>query len=176
MDKPLFAFENLRNIQDLIKFIDQKAGALLVVYGFILTAFIDFAKRLKFVNVFELNGVIEIVLSILTFVVGIGLVFFITYQLYIIIVLILKPRIAGHYAPQELSVMYYEHICQMGKVRLLQEFNALNEQTLANEILGQVFEVSKILDKKSKYLAKTMNYLLYTIIGLLFFILLSQIV
>ncbi|UYZ19944.1 Pycsar system effector family protein [Mesobacillus jeotgali] len=176
MDKREMIFENFKNIQDLIKFIDQKAGALLVLYGFLLTAFIEFSKKLSFVNINEITGLNEKILSFLTLITGLALVLFITYQFYIIIVLILKPRTAKHYQTGESSLFYYYHISKIGKEQLIDQYKSMDEDALTVNLLGQVFEVSKILDKKTVYFAKTTNHLLLTGIILLFFILLSYIV
>ncbi|MEK4718099.1 Pycsar system effector family protein [Priestia sp. FSL W8-0524] len=176
MDRTTAAFENLRNIQDLIKFMDQKAGALFVVYGFIITIFVEFSKRLKFVNLLELDSFGEIILSSITFLIGTVLIFYMAYQLYLIVVFILKPRKSMHYNPQHLSVMYYGHISEMGKSNFVQKFEDMEDKELTKEVLEQVFEVSKIMEQKSNYLEKTMRCLPYTIIGLLIFILFSEIV
>jgi len=42
MDKTTFAFESFKNIQDLIKFADQKSSAVLVVAGLTFTGYIQF--------------------------------------------------------------------------------------------------------------------------------------
>ncbi len=46
MDKINYALESFKNIQDLIKFADQKAGAILVVIGLIFTAFVQYLSNL----------------------------------------------------------------------------------------------------------------------------------
>ena len=48
MNKPEYALESFKNIQDLIKFADQKAGALLVVIGLVFTAFVQYLEKLTF--------------------------------------------------------------------------------------------------------------------------------
>lgn len=167
------AFENFKNVQELIKFIDQKAGALLVLYGFLLTAFIEFSKKLKFIELNNVNETFDIILSFVTLFVGIALVLLIMYQFYIIIILILKPRGAQNYSAGQLSLFYYKHIAQMGKQTFVDQFTYLNEDELIEALLEQVFEISGILEQKTINLAKTTSYLLLTGILLLFFILLS---
>lgn len=176
MDKRELIFENFKNIQDLIKFIDQKAGALLVLYGFLLTAFIEFSKTLKFVNLNTINDTSQMFFSLLTLLVGLILILLITYQFYIIIALILKPRNAKHYQTNQLSLFYYEHISKMEKEELINRFKNVEEEKLTEDLIEQVFEVSKILDQKTINYAKTTSYLLLTGVLLLFFILLSNIV
>ncbi|ESS66027.1 hypothetical protein MGMO_216c00020 [Methyloglobulus morosus KoM1] len=48
MEKQNFALESIKNIQELIRFIDQKSGAVLLVSGLIMTAFLEFSKELIF--------------------------------------------------------------------------------------------------------------------------------
>jgi hypothetical protein len=176
MDKRELIFENFKNIQDLIKFIDQKASALLVLYGFLLTAFIEFSKTLKFVNLSTINDTTQMFFSLLTLLVGLILVLLITYQFYIIIVLILKPRNAKHYLKNQFSLFYYEHISKMEKEELINRFKEVEEEKLTEDLIEQVFEVSRILDQKTINYAKATSYLLLTGVLLLFFILLSNIV
>lgn len=176
MDKREMAFENFKNIQDLIRFIDQKAGALLILYGFILTSFIEYSKKLKFVNPISFNDNYKSILSVLTLLVGLVLILLIIYQFYIIIILILKPRGAKHYLNGETSLFYNEHISLIGKQQFVQQFSNMDEEKLTEDLLGQVFEVSKILEHKSKNFSKTTSYILLTGILLLFYIFFSYLV
>lgn len=66
MDKTTFAFESFKNIQDLIKFVDQKSSAVLVVTGLIFTGYIQFLQGLTFSFTENLNfyGIMTFVTSI----------------------------------------------------------------------------------------------------------------
>lgn len=48
-----YCLENFKNIQELIKFADQKASGLLVVYGFLITIYINFLENTKFIGLQE---------------------------------------------------------------------------------------------------------------------------
>ena len=58
-----------QNIQDLIKFADQKAGAVLVLTGLILTEYIQFLGTLKFSGLEHITffGILTFITSITTF-------------------------------------------------------------------------------------------------------------
>jgi len=45
MDKINFSLESYKNIQELIKFTDQKAGVLLVISGIVLSTFLQFSNK-----------------------------------------------------------------------------------------------------------------------------------
>ena len=45
--------ENFKNIQELIKFADQKASGLLVVHGFLISIYINFFEDTKFIELKE---------------------------------------------------------------------------------------------------------------------------
>lgn len=175
MDRCEFAIESFKNVQELIRFIDQKAGAVLVIYGFILTAFIDFAKKLDFVNPFDAEGFFSIVHSILTFVFGLCLTSILMYQMYILIIEILRPRLAMNYSVDKKSIYYFEHIASMQKQSYISTFQQLeNENELTAEVLEQVYEVSKIMKTKAEKLSRVMNCLYFSIVLLLIFIFLVE--
>jgi hypothetical protein len=48
MDRITYALESFKNIQDLIKFTDQKSSAVLVVIGLVFTAFVQYIEKLTF--------------------------------------------------------------------------------------------------------------------------------
>lgn len=173
MDRLLFAIESFKNVQELIRFIDQKAGAVLVIYGFILTVFVDFAKKLQFVNPFELGGFFSVFHSIVTLLLGIFLAGMLLYKIYILVAKILRPRLAGNYDPGKMSVYYFEHIAQ-NKAVYMETFHHTQDEKLVDEVLEQVFEVSKIMTQKSERLCHVMTSLFLTIVSLLVFILLVE--
>jgi ABC-type multidrug transport system fused ATPase/permease subunit len=174
MDRLEFAIENFKNIQELIRFIDQKAGALLVIYGFILTAFVDFAKKLEFVNPLKHKEFFPFFHSILTFAVGVILIWLLLYKIYILVYKVIRPRVARNYVDGKLSFYYYDHITQMDKEVYKQKFHKLSEEQLIEEVLDQVYEVSLIMIHKSINLNKVINSFFTTIVLLLLYILLVE--
>lgn len=174
MEKLEFAIEKFKNMQELIRFIDQKAGALLVIYGFILTVFVDFAKKLEFVNPAKYKEFLPFFQSILICVVGMGLIVMLLWKIYIIVYKVLRPRGAKNYSNGKLSLHYFDHITQLGKDRYKQLFNDLPDNLLVEEILDQVYEVSTILKRKSDNLNKVLNSFFSSILLLLFFIFLVE--
>jgi len=174
MDKVIFALENFKNIQELIKFIDQKAGAILVLYGFIIAAFIEFTNRLFLVNPFEIGDYKKSLISIMTFVSGLALVLILLYQLYSILFDIIKPRLAKNYSKNEYSLFYFEHIAHIDKKVIIADYENITEERMLAEVIGQVYEVSKIMKKKVKKLAQIVKFFFLSIILLLIFIFFSS--
>ncbi|WP_208592339.1 hypothetical protein [Gracilibacillus suaedae] len=171
---------NYTNIQELIRFMDQKAGALLVVYGFLFTATIEFAKNLDFINPFTYSNDFKIVISIFTFLVGFSLTILLTYQVYIVIFKVIKPREAIGYTQEENSIIYYKHISTLKKneyldhIKQLPEIESDLEDTLQKELSSQIHEISRIMAYKSEKFNFVLNILFLSIFLLLLFILLSN--
>lgn len=169
MDRTSFALEDFRNIQDLIKFIDQKAGAVLLVFGFILTAFIDFARDMVIISPKGANAI-----SIVTFIAGLVLVVDLIYQIYFILFKVIDPQKAKNYCSNEKCLFYFEHIASMEKEHFMKQFSDMDEDDIEKEILGQVYEVAKILDNKRNNFCISLRHLYGSAILLLVFILLTK--
>jgi hypothetical protein len=176
MDKATFALEDFKNIQELIRFIDQKAGAVLVIYGFLITAFIEFAKNLIFINPFSLSTSKAITFSIITFLSGAILILILIYQIYYILFKIIEPKVASNYCKGEQCLYYFEHISNMKKSKFMDDIMQLSEDEMLQELSGQVFEVSKIMSKKREDFCKVIRFLYVSIIILLVFILSSKLI
>ncbi|EWG08637.1 MULTISPECIES: hypothetical protein [Cytobacillus] len=172
MDKYQLAQYNHQNIQELIRFIDQKAGAILVIYGFIITAYIEFAKDLKFINPFELNG-FKVFISLLTFLSSASLISLLIYQIYIILFEIIRAKKAENYTQEESSVLYFDHISKISKESFITLYKDLPINKSDEELLAQVYECSCIMSSKSEKLNSAIIYLFISILCLLFFIFLT---
>lgn len=168
-----FAMDSFRNIQELIRFIDQKAAAVLVVYGFIITAFIEFSISLSFVNPFN-QKLFPGIGSSLILVFGMLTLGNIVRQIYYIIVKILKPRLAMNYKEDEHSVFYFEHISSIRKNDLNSRLKSISGDQIIEEIAGQIHEVAKIMTIKTHRLGYVFNGLLYTVGFLSVYIILIQ--
>lgn len=135
MNKIGFSLEDFKNIQELIRFTDQKAGAILVAYGFILTIFIECSKNLTILNPLKLTGFITIFCSIGTFISGLILIANMAYQMYFIITQILKPRLCSNYLTDKLSLFYFDHISKMTNEEFQERFRNLTEGEILDEVL-----------------------------------------
>ncbi|MEH7490844.1 hypothetical protein [Neobacillus niacini] len=162
------------DIQELIRFIDQKAGALLVIYGFIFTATIEFAKDLKFIDPFALKTGWDTIQSILLFALGFFLLATLIYQVYFVLFEVIKPRHAKKYTQEEVSVVYFEHTAKRSKEDFVTHYDTISEVEIRKEFLCQIYEISCILSQKSKKFNSILKYLFTTIIVLLIFIYLSK--
>jgi hypothetical protein len=166
MNKIDYALESFKNIQDLIKFADQKAGAILVVVGLVFSAFAQYLEKLTFsIDSITLIGA-------LTFLTGGATVACIITVLYLSIFKILKPRFAKNYSEDEVSTFYFEHISKFGK-DLNKEYENLNDADMLKDIIDQQIEVSNILNEKNKNLAKSFKWLFYSVLILIIFITLT---
>jgi hypothetical protein len=172
--KMQFTLESFKNIQELIRFTDQKAGAILVIYGLIITVFVEYIHKLTFVMPFEYKSFFENIISVVTLGIGMIISIALVNQLYNILYL-LKPRLAMNYKEHEYSVYYFEHIAHMKKVDLINRLNNLSQIEGIGEIAGQIHEVSKIMIIKTHRLGEIIKNLFYIIIFLLLFILLIEI-
>jgi len=168
MEKHDFALESFKNIQELIRFIDQKAGAVLVISGLVLTTFLEFSKELAFTKSISVMGAT-------VFILGLATGSLLTYVIYLSIMTI-KPKLAENYTTSEFSLFYFEHLAQMGKDNIHLNFEDLDESVMIKHIIDQSFEVSNILSKKTKKVQSSMDFLLYSIISLLLFVFTSKLI
>ena len=174
MDKISFAIEDFKNIQELIRFIDQKAGALLVIHGFVFTAFFEYAKTLILINPFMLFGIRQILFSIAVFVTGILYVSFFLYQVFHLLFRVIGPKYDSNYLNGESCLYYFKHISSSAKDDFINRFKNLTDDAMLDEILGQIYEVSGIICKKSEQFCWAIRYLFANLFLLLLFIILVK--
>jgi len=169
MDRIAYSIESFKNIQDLIKFADQKAGAVLVLTGLILSEYIQFLGGLKLSGFEHITflGVLTFITSCITFS-SLLIVLFMT------IFDVLKPKIAKHYDKEELSLFYYEHICHAGKNKVATEYENIDEKIMLKNIIDQQHEISVILKRKTFALSIIFNWLFVSIVSVILFIFLSN--
>lgn len=168
MNKTEYALESFKNIQNLIKFIDQKSGAVLVIAGLIFTGYIEFLKDIE-LTIPKSATFFEIVTFIAILVTAISLIIVI----YISIFKVLKPRLAKNYKKDEFSLFYFEHLSALGKEDVSIQYQTLDDQGMLKHIIDQQHEVSEILKRKTSELGKSFNYLFISIFSLIIFIISS---
>lgn len=166
MDKINYALESFKNIQDLIKFADQKAGAVLIVIGLIFTAFVQYLEKLTF-STDNVTGI-----GTITFLTGIATLICMIVVLYYSVFKILKPRFAKNYQEGELSTFYFEHISQVNK-ELHEKYESISDEIMLKDIIDQQIEVSHILHEKNENLEKSFIWLFAALFALMIFIILS---
>lgn len=162
MKKEDFNIHNFSNIQNMIIFIEQKANILLVIYGIILSKFISIINNLIFVKLSD-SSIITIK-SLLIFLFSSALFTLLSIQIYVLIFKILSPRIAKHYSNGARSLFYYKHISSLDKTVFIEKIKGCNEDDLDNEVVAQVYEISKIATAKQKYYNKLAKMLFVTFI------------
>ncbi|HCT84698.1 MAG: hypothetical protein DKM50_00585 [Candidatus Margulisiibacteriota bacterium] len=170
MNKINFILEDFKNVQDLIKFTDQKASIILLVYSFVIKALIDFSSNVTYVNPFTFKHSTGTFLSVVTFIVGATLVIVLLVQLYYMLFKIIKPRLSKHFSHQDHSVFYFEHIARMKKADFVTQYDDINEDRMFNEILDQLYEVSRILSRKTANLRVAVNFFYLSLILMVVYI------
>jgi hypothetical protein len=166
--KHKISLELFKNIQQLIQFIDQKSGAVLLVAGFILSAFLEISTKLSF-NLANMT-----IAAYATLILGVITVLLLTYVIYIAIFKIIRPRSPNICHNTQFSLFYFKHLAIMDKQKIFEHFNNLNEETALNHLTDQIHEVSKILDQKILELHSAMQYLFLAIVALLAFVFVSR--
>lgn len=170
MDKLQFAIEDFKNIQELIKFVDQKSGVLLVVYGFLLTTFVEITKNLTFINPFKLTSILSKILSIFCFLGGSSFIIVSVIQIYIILFKIIQPKSASNYNNCDVCLYYFDHIATQTKQTFITRFGTLTDiNKMTKEVLSQIYEVSKILKNKQKYFCICTKLLFASIITIIIY-------
>lgn len=164
MNKHDFALESFKNIQDLIKFIDQKAGAILVISGLIFTGYIEFLKGLEMSSLESTSFI-----GLMTFLSSLVTVLSLILVLYLSVFKVLKTRLAKNYSNEEYSLFYFEHLVKLGKSKIEEDYKILDEPKMLKYLIDQQYEISVILEKKTKNFRITLNILFISIISLVIF-------
>lgn len=169
MDKTDFALESFKNIQDLIKYIDQKTGAVLVISGLVFTGYIEFFKRINLViSIDEIT-----LIGVITFISSLTTIIFFVAVLYYSIFTILKPQISNNFKVDDYSLFYYEHIVALGKSKVEEDYKEIDNNKILKHILDEQYEVSIILQYKIKKFSYVLKFLFVSIISLLVFIIIT---
>jgi hypothetical protein len=176
MEKHQFALENFKNIQELIRFTDQKAGLILVIFGFMLTLFLNSTKGLSLVYLCSIKSTLGIVWSLSIFIVGLIFIIVSVFQIYFVLFKIIYPRSAHCYKKKEYSLFYFEHIAKLSRDQFRSGVKELpdNDNGILDEILGQVYEVACIQKEKTDNLRIAIVLIYVAVIALLIFCFLSS--
>ncbi|MBC6695800.1 hypothetical protein H9L25_03315 [Terrisporobacter mayombei] len=159
--------ENFKNIQELIKFADQKASGLLVVYGFLITIYINFFEDTKFIGLQEASIKNWMILLL-------GLVFCITMivQIFYVVFKIIVPRKASNYENEAKCTFYYEHVAKMGKINFIELIRNESIDSNIDDVASQIYEISRILDKKYENIRFCIKLLILSVISLIGYVIL----
>ena len=171
MKKIEFALESFRNIHDLIKFTDQKASAVLVLAGLVITVFLKLSENLYFVSPSKSS-----IVQFFAFVAGAITILGLTYVICLITLKVLKARLAENYNQNELSIFYFEHINQIDKLEMTEKYKSLKKDEMLTYVLDQQSEVSRVLCSKIRFLNQSLIVMLLSIVMLLVFIVLTRLI
>lgn len=129
------AFKMLDNVQNLIKFADSKINVLLIISG-VSTTFI----LANFNDLFDLCLISKIALGF----------FFLSFLVFLFFsILTISPQTDKHTGKSASKTIYFKHIAERVEVKdFIEDFNRLGDDSFLDDLLYQVFENSKIADKK----------------------------
>jgi hypothetical protein len=152
------AFKLLDNVQNLIKFADSKINVLLIISG-VATTFI----LTNFQSLYELNNFSKITLGL----------FFVAFICFVVLsILTISPRTDKHTGNSPAKTIYFKHIAKRVEVKdFVDDYNKLTPKSCLTDILYQIYENSKIANKKFSFYNKSLIALQIQI--LLFFILIG---
>lgn len=167
MKKDELAFESFKINQDLIKFIDQKASIVLVIFGALTTIYLNVVNSLALLNPFRINGFFNLIHPILLFALTASLLLTLVILIYVLIFKVILPRYASHYKKDEISLIYFDHISKLARDDYISSFLAQKDDDILNSLLAQNYELSNIITIKQKFLSITIKLLFYSIIQLL---------
>jgi hypothetical protein len=153
------AFKLLDNVQNLIRFADSKINVLLIISG-VTTTFV----LTNFQTICNISCFAKIILCL----------FFASFLLFVILsMLTIKPRIDNYTGKSVAKTIYFKHIASRVEVKdFVEDYTKLEEEGFQSDLLYQIYENSKIADKKFRFYAISL-YVLF--IQLLFFFVLLMI-
>lgn len=164
MDKDEYLLSSFNNVQSLIQFADQKVASILLVDSITIGVFVSQAKEYTL----SINNLSF--WSIVSFLAGLIFVILNVLILYKGIMKVLRPSFAKHYNSDDFSLFYFEHIASHNKTELIDESNKINDERITKELSEQLFEISKILNKKNREVNKISLYLFISIISFVLFL------
>ncbi|HPI40892.1 MAG TPA: DUF5706 domain-containing protein [Pseudobdellovibrionaceae bacterium] len=129
------AFKLLDNVQNLIKFADTKVNVLLIISG-VTTTFVisNFSK----ISETSILGQISLALFIISFIV-----------FTIFALMTISPRSDKHTGKSVAKTIYFKHIAERVEVKdFIEDYSKLDEKNFQADLLYQIFENSKIAEKK----------------------------
>lgn len=143
-------FKLLDNVQGLIKFADAKINVLLIISG-ITTSFI----LANFQGLCSSCLIAQILLGL----------FFLSFIVFVIFAIVtISPRPDGHTGNSVSKLIYFGHIANRVEAKdFIADYKNLDEDKFQTELLYQVFENSKIADKKFRFYGKSLYALMVQI-------------
>lgn len=169
-EKCNLAVENFKNIQELIRFIDQKTNFIFIIIGFLITIFLEISKKFIFVNPSIYYGN-KFILSWTILISGTLFIFSVLYQFYIILFKIIFSRKAKNNRKKFQSLFYCDDICKDKISNFINKFKTASDEKMLNSILSQVYEVANIFNEKNNNYHKSVRILVLNIFFLLIYVL-----
>lgn len=98
----------------MIRFADQKAGAVLVVYGFLITIYLEIGKSLSFAIGNTSRA------GVCTFIIGVISGALILNEVINLFIKVIKPRLAKGYNAEDRCIYYFEHVASCSRSELVE--------------------------------------------------------
>lgn len=164
MEKNEYLLSSFNNVQSLIQFADQKVASILLVDSITIGIFISR------VNDFQFSFLQISLWGIISFLSGCIFVISNIIALYKGIIKVLKPSFAKYYNKNDMSLFYFGHIANSSKEVVLSKAKKLTDGKMLEELSAQLFEISKILNRKNKQVSQICVCLFISIIAFLTFL------
>lgn len=164
MEKEEYLLSSFNNVQSLIQFADQKVASILLVDSITIGIFVSQAKEFSF----SINNLSF--WNIVTFISGLIFVILNILILYKGIMKVLRPAFAKHYSSNDFSLFYFGHIASHNKTEVFEESKKINDKRITKELSDQLFEISKILNRKNREINKIAVYLFFSILSFVVFL------
>lgn len=164
MENTEYLISSFNNIQELIKFTDQKIAGVLIVCGIQISIFYEVSNNLHI----KINNLSFC--SCFMFFVGFIFIILILVIMYKSIINVLKPRFATSKTEEKYSLYYFEDIALKSKKDLFTNVNNLSPEKQIYEVSEQIYEIAVILNRKNRESRTIMNLLYGSIIILVLFI------
>ena len=170
MKKLEYTLANFKNVQDLIKYQDQKTAAILVIVSILISVFLEISKGLEIIEPERLLSTTLTFWNIGCFITGFVFIALAVYIFYICIFQVLKPKFIKKYDDSKNSTFYFGHIADSKLNDFRARISTIKEEEMLNDVTGQLFEVSNILQNKASRCSKAMSYLFCCIVTLILYL------
>lgn len=168
-----YEIDSFKNIQELIRFTDQKAGVVLVSNGLILSIFFrvftnDFHNTAALLSDLDVSCLLYLT-RFLYLLCAVVYLFFAIIVIFFGLNEVIRPRLAPDGTDFKGELFYFQSIASKDVETFKKEYMEAGEGVIREHIVEQTHIVADLLTKKNKALAKTFRLFAWSI-GLFIFL------
>lgn len=162
-----YEIESFKNIQQLIRFTDQKAGALLVSNGLILTIFLNgYANDILSVVKFLFDPNQECFLYLFRMIHALCYFGYLACAI-VVIYFCLNKVIRSRLAPDDANffgeLFYFQSIASKTAENFKKEFLEASQDTIKEHIVEQTYILADIMTKKTKAFVCALGFFVWSV-------------